>query len=115
MTNHLVIINTKNIIMPLLTNLPVLTYLNHKQAYYMPKIYRVFFCFLLFSFTAVSADEDHLESVDEELIVISSRIRTVASEVIESVDSISSQDIDLKLIDGLAELVRFIPGVSAQK
>ena len=81
----------------------------------MSKIYRVFFCFLLFSFTAVSADEDHLESVDEELIVISSRIPTVASEVIGSVDSISSQDLELKMIDGLAELVRFIPGVSAHK
>ena len=81
----------------------------------MSKIYRVFFCFLLFSFTAVSADEDHLESVDEDLIVISSRIPTVASEVIGSVDSISSQDLDLKMIDGLAELVRFIPGVSAHK
>ena len=81
----------------------------------MSKAYRVFFCFLLFSFTAVSADEDHLESVDEELIVISSRIPTVASEVIGSVDSISSQDLDLKMIDGLAELVRFIPGVSAHK
>ena len=81
----------------------------------MSKMYRVFFCFLLFSFTAVSADEDHLESVDEELIVISSRIPTVASEVIGSVDSISSQDLDLKMIDGLAELVRFIPGVSAHK
>ena len=81
----------------------------------MSKICRVFFCFLLFSFTAVSADEDHLESVDEELIVISSRIPTVASEVIGSVDSISSQDLDLKMIDGLAELVRFIPGVSAHK
>ena len=78
-------------------------------------MYRVFSCFLLFAFTVISADEDHLESVDEELIVISSRIPTVASEVIGSVDSISSQDLDLKMIDGLAELVRFIPGVSAHK
>ena len=67
------------------------------------------------AFTVISADEVHLESVDEELIVISSRIPTVASEVIGSVDSISSQDLDLKMIDGLAELVRFIPGVSAHK
>ena len=81
----------------------------------MSKMYRVFSCFLLFAFTVISADEDHLESVDEELIVISSRIPTVASEVIGSVDSISSQDLDLKMIDGLAELVRFIPGVSAHK
>ena len=81
----------------------------------MSKMYRVFFCFLLFSFTAISADEDQLESADEELIVISSRIPTVASEVIGSVDSISSQDLDLKMIDGLAELVRFIPGVTAHK
>ena len=78
-------------------------------------MYRVFSCFLLFAFTVISADEVHLESVDEELIVISSRIPTVASEVIGSVDSISSQDLDLKMIDGLAELVRFIPGVSAHK
>ena len=78
-------------------------------------MYRVFSCFLLFAFTVISADEAHLESVDEELIVISSRIPTVASEVIGSVDSISSQDLDLKMIDGLAELVRFIPGVSAHK
>ena len=81
----------------------------------MSKMYRVFFCFLLFSFTAISADEDQLESADEELIVISSRIPTVASEVIGSVDSISPQDLDLKMIDGLAELVRFIPGVTAHK
>ena len=81
----------------------------------MTKIQRVFSCFLLFVFTIVSADEEHLETVDEELIVISSRIPTVASEVIGSVDSISSQDLDLKMIDGLAELVRFIPGVSAHK
>jgi len=81
----------------------------------MSKMYRVFSCFLLFAFTVISADEVHLESVDEELIVISSRIPTVASEVIGSVDSISSQDLDLKMIDGLAELVRFIPGVSAHK
>jgi hemoglobin/transferrin/lactoferrin receptor protein len=78
-------------------------------------MYRVFSCFLLFAFTVILADEAHLESVDEELIVISSRIPTVASEVIGSVDSISSQDLDLKMIDGLAELVRFIPGVSAHK
>ncbi len=81
----------------------------------MSKMYRVFFCFLLFSFTAISADEDQLESADEELIVVSSRIPTVASEVIGSVNSISSQDLDLKMIDGLAELVRFIPGVTAHK
>ena len=81
----------------------------------MSKMYRVFFCFLLFSFTAISADEDQLESADEELIVVSSRIPTVASEVIGSVDSISPQDLDLKMIDGLAELVRFIPGVTAHK
>jgi len=81
----------------------------------MSKIYRFFSCFLLFIFTIISADDEHLESVDEELVVISSRIPTVASEVIGSVDSISSQDLDLKMIDGLAELVRFIPGVSAHK
>ena len=81
----------------------------------MIKISQFFLLLVFFLFTSLSADEDHLESVDEELIVISSRIPTVASEVIGSVDSISSQDLDLKMIDGLAELVRFIPGVSAHK
>ena len=81
----------------------------------MIKISQFFLLLVFFLFTSLSADEDHLESVDEELIVISSRIPTIAREVIGSVDSISSQDLDLKMIDGLAELVRFIPGVSAHK
>ena len=48
----------------------------------MINMQRVFSCFLLLFFTIVAADEEHLETVDEELIVISSRIPTVASEVI---------------------------------
>ena len=81
----------------------------------MLKINKGFFLFFPFLFTGLLADEDHLEVIDEELIVISSRIPTVAREVIGSVDSISSKELDLKMIDGLGELVRFIPGVSAHK
>ncbi|HIB75296.1 MAG TPA: hypothetical protein EYO56_05385 [Gammaproteobacteria bacterium] len=81
----------------------------------MLKIYRTPLFLFPFLFSFLLADEKHAEVVDEELVVISSRIPTVASEVIGSVDSISSEDLDLKMIDGLAELVRFIPGVSAHK
>ena len=55
------------------------------------------------------------EDVQEELIVIAARIPTVASDVIGSVDSISSEDISAQMIDGLEQLVRFIPGISAHK
>ena len=81
----------------------------------MLKIYRFFFLLFPFLFPSLLADERHSEVVDEELVVISSRIPTVASEVIGSVDSITSEDLDLNMIDSLAELVRFVPGVSAHK
>ena len=67
----------------------------------------------LLALPLISYAED--EDVQEELIVIAARIPTVASDVIGSVDSISSEDISAQMIDGLEQLVRFIPGISAHK
>ena len=67
----------------------------------------------LLALPLISYSED--EDVQEELIVIAARIPTVASDVIGSVDSISSEDISAQMIDGLEQLVRFIPGISAHK
>ena len=55
------------------------------------------------------------EEIEEEIVVVASRTPTLASEVIGSVTSISQADIELQMIDGLEQLVRFIPGVSSQK
>ena len=65
--------------------------------------------------TLVSEEETEETEETEEIVVVASRIPTVASEVIGSVNSISSDDLDLQMIDGLDELVRFIPGVSSHK
>ena len=53
----------------------------------------------LLTLPLVSFAED--EDAQEELIVVASRIPTVASYVIGSVDSISSEDISAQMIDGL--------------
>ena len=49
----------------------------------------------------------------EEVIVIASRIPTVASDVIGSVESISSAELEAQMVNGLEQIVRYIPGVSA--
>ena len=67
----------------------------------------------LLTLPLVSYTED--EDVQEELIVIASRTPTAASDVIGSMDSISSEDISAQMIDGLEQLVRFIHGISAHK
>ncbi|HIA43348.1 MAG TPA: hypothetical protein EYN84_04270 [Gammaproteobacteria bacterium] len=72
-------------------------------------------CFsLLTTLPSTLVSEEETEET-EEIVVVASRIPTVASEVIGSVNSISSDDLDLQMIDGLDELVRFIPGVSSHK
>tara|TARA_B100001245_G_scaffold234818_1_gene221178 strand:+ start:719 stop:2905 length:2187 start_codon:yes stop_codon:yes gene_type:complete len=55
------------------------------------------------------------ENIDDEIVVISSRIPTVANELFATVDTITQSDIDLQLIDDLSEMTRFIPGVSASR
>ena len=49
----------------------------------------------------------------EEVIVIASRIPTLASDVIGSVESISSAELEAQMVNGLEQIVRYIPGVSA--
>ena len=55
------------------------------------------------------------ENIEDEIVVISSRIPTVANELFATVDTITQSDIDLQLIDDLSEMTRFIPGVSASR
>ena len=49
----------------------------------------------------------------EEVIVIASRIPTLASDVIGSVESISSAELEAQMVNGLEQVVRYMPGVSA--
>jgi len=49
----------------------------------------------------------------EEVIVIASRIPTLASDVIGSVESISSTELEAQMVNGLEQIVRYMPGVSA--
>ena len=51
----------------------------------------------------------------EEIVVVASRIPTIASEVIGSVTSINNEQLQVQMIDGLEQLVRYVPGVSAHK
>ena len=51
----------------------------------------------------------------EEIVVVASRIPTIASEVIGSVTSINNEQLQAQMIDGLEQLVRYVPGVSAHK
>ena len=49
----------------------------------------------------------------EEVIVVASRIPTLASDVIGSVESISSAELEAQMVNGLEQVVRYMPGVSA--
>ena len=53
------------------------------------------------------------DNIDEEIVVVASRTPTLASKVIGSVTSISQEDLNVQMIDGLEELVRYTPGVSS--
>ena len=48
------------------------------------------------------------DNIDEEIVVVASRTPTLASKVIGSVTSISQEDLNVQMIDGLEQLVRFI-------
>ena len=49
----------------------------------------------------------------EEVIVVASRIPTLASDVMGSVESISSAELEAQMVNGLEQVVRYMPGVSA--
>ena len=65
--------------------------------------------FLTFPATFFSDETDDAE----EVIVIASRIPTLASDVIGSVESISSAELEAQMVNGLEQIVRYMPGVSA--
>ena len=65
--------------------------------------------FLTFPVTFFSDETDDAE----EVIVIASRIPTLASDVIGSVESISSAELEAQMVNGLEQIVRYMPGVSA--
>jgi hemoglobin/transferrin/lactoferrin receptor protein len=65
--------------------------------------------FFFISGTIFSNETD----IAEELIVIASRMPTLASDVIGSVESISSEELEAQMVNSLEQIVRYIPGVSA--
>jgi len=66
---------------------------------------------ILFSVSGTIFSDDSEET--EEIIVIASRIPTLASDVIGSVESISSAELEAQMVNSLEQIVRYIPGVSA--
>ena len=67
---------------------------------------------LILPFSLSSEEETEQK---EEIVVVASRIPTIASEVIGSVTSIDNEHLQVQMIDGLEQLVRYVPGVSAHK
>ena len=67
---------------------------------------------LILPFSLSSEEETEQK---EEIVVVASRIPTIASEVIGSVTSIDNEQLQVQMIDGLEQLVRYVPGVSAHK
>ena len=69
---------------------------------------------LLVTFLAVPGTflTDEIDEA-EEVIVVASRIPTLASDVIGSVESISSAELEAQMVNGLEQVVRYVPGVSA--
>tara|TARA_Y100001970_G_scaffold288855_1_gene417423 strand:+ start:94112 stop:96292 length:2181 start_codon:yes stop_codon:yes gene_type:complete len=75
---------------------------------------RKFQRFLLVAFFIISSSIFSNEFDEaEEIIVIASRIPTLASDVIGSVESISSAELEAQMVNDLEQIVRYIPGVSA--
>ncbi len=75
---------------------------------------RKFQRFLLVAFFIISSSIFSNEFDEaEEIIVLASRIPTLASDVIGSVESISSAELEAQMVNDLEQIVRYIPGVSA--
>ena len=71
---------------------------------------RLLFVILFFIPGSIASNEP---DETEEIIVIASRIPTLASDVIGSVESISSAELEAQMVNSLEQIVRYIPGVSA--
>lgn len=76
----------------------------------MKNIRRVLLVILFFTSSYTFSNEP---DETEEIIVIASRIPTLASDVIGSVESISSEELEAQMVNSLEQIVRYIPGVSA--
>jgi hemoglobin/transferrin/lactoferrin receptor protein len=76
----------------------------------MKNIRRVLLVILFFSSSYTFSYEP---DETEEIIVIASRMPTLASDVIGSVESISSEELEAQMVNSLEQIVRYIPGVSA--
>ena len=77
---------------------------------FMKNIRRLLFVIFFFISSSVFANDTN---ETEEIIVIASRIPTLASDVIGSVESISSAELEAQMANGLEQIVRYMPGVSA--
>ena len=77
---------------------------------FMKNIRRVLFVIFFFISSSIFSNETN---ETEEIIVIASRIPTLASDVIGSVESISSAELEAQMANGLEQIVRYMPGVSA--
>ena len=77
---------------------------------FMKNIRRVLFVIFFFISSSIFSNE---ANETEEIIVIASRIPTLASDVIGSVESISSAELEAQMANGLEQIVRYMPGVSA--
>ena len=51
----------------------------------------------------------------DEVIVTAQRIPIPASKVIGTVETITSDELNIEMVDGLQELVRHMPGISSHK
>jgi len=76
----------------------------------MKNIRRVLFIVFFFISSSIFSSETN---GTDEIIVIASRIPTLASDVIGSVESISSAELEAQMANGLEQIVRYMPGVSA--
>jgi hemoglobin/transferrin/lactoferrin receptor protein len=76
----------------------------------MKNIRQLLFVIFFFISSSIFANET---KETEEIIVIASRIPTLASDVIGSVESISSAELEAQMANGLEQIVRYMPGVSA--
>ena len=77
-----------------------------------PKLF--FLLYFSFFLQPLMSSEVQMDA-EEEVVVVASRIPTIAREVIGSVSLIDNDQIETQMIDGLEQLVRYIPGVSAHK
>jgi len=73
----------------------------------------MFFAMLLMIFSQFSTS--NVPEDTDEVIVTAQRIPIPASKVIGTVETITSDELNIEMVDGLQELVRHMPGISSHK